>query len=596
MNTGESRVAASEEGARAAGVPAPAPAPRDGVERAVVYGCITGVLVLLLGPMIGTGFTCDDDMFTATARFRWDGVWNAAWAMATGHGRFYHLAVYPLAQLPYLPAGFAAADAARVLSTASVFAAFFVAARTLLGSVHLASLSTLLAAALLTTTHMFNPVHALPLWFNLGLTILLAAVVLFARGRRRAAAALFFASLLFYETFFFYVALFPTVALLLDRAPPAGLRERAARALRRSAPPLAAAALWLVCWGAFRAAFPPDYTGGELSWERPNVMLLTVAQFSRSGLNLDAPWRVEWGWRAASLVASLLAFCGSFLLLRRREAVVSWRLIAVLAAVGVMFALAPNLIFGLTPRYRGWVQRDIYYLGSFYAAFSLVLVVGAALLALRRLASGRAAALWTSAVLSLAVAVWTYANQLESARFFREYRATRTTWAAVDDALRRGLGERLGPKAVLVSPHLQHPANLSPGAYDYWSFYLTEALGRPIQVIERPGDASQLLPARRALLPALDGERELWGLAVVRAGNRAAGVALGPIDEGRWREEPGKLVASRAQVWLVGAPAARARRITVAREGHPGLLSVSIGDYAEVEGADGLDLATVSLE
>ena len=82
--------------------------------RWILYACLVGLLLLLVGQLAGTGFTCDDDMFTATARFRWGGVWKASWAMATGHGRFYHLFVYPIAQLPYLWHGFAIPTACRM--------------------------------------------------------------------------------------------------------------------------------------------------------------------------------------------------------------------------------------------------------------------------------------------------------------------------------------------------------------------------------------------------------------------------------------------------------------------------------------------------
>jgi hypothetical protein len=566
-------------------------------ERGLVAAALIALVALLLRHLLGTGFTCDDDMFTATARLRWGGVWQAAWAMASGHGRFYHLIVYPIAQTPYLFDGTGLATAARILSTASVFGAQFLAARALVGSTRFASLVVVVAGGLLTTSHMFNPVHALPLWFNLGMTVQLLSLWAFARGLERGGAArvwggvLYFCALLFYETFFSYVVLFPVIAFLRGGGP-----ARVRAALRASAPQFLAAGLWLACWVSFRLKHPPDYRGGDLALGPIGEMVGTVVTFSLSGLHLAAPWREPFAWHPSAALAALLAagLC-ALLLWRLRGAVPTSRLLAV-AVLGGLFALAPNLIFGLTPRYRQWVKGDPYYLGSFYAAFALTFVLGAlalvAVQAARKPALARLLVGATSALLGLA----TYANHAESGAYFLKYRAIHRLWTAVDRALDHGLAGQLGSASVVVAPYLVDPGgwSLSPGAYDYWSFHLTQRLGRPMLVVGSPTDQSAVpAPHRASLAPQLATAATLPVLTMGERGDgRARFVALGELDGPAWRESNGKqLVTRKASVWLEGVPG---RLLDGATE-VPAAAGPAGGADRLLESARGIDLVGVSI-
>jgi hypothetical protein len=571
------------------------------LEKAIVYICVLCVVALLLIQMVGTGFTCDDDMFTATARYRWDGVWNASWSMATGHGRFYHLFVYTLAQIPYLLPGFAVPTAFRVLSTASVFLAFFVATRKLLGCETLAMFLMLILGGLLTTTHGFNPFHGLPMWFNLGLTVLLTAVYFFnvglecrAVGRRWLGGVFFFISMLFYETFIVYVALFPAIAFFRMQDTGRRVWQRALSALRVSIPIFWAMGLWLMLYLLFRAAFPSHYRGEDISLGSARDMAITVLQFSRAGLNLSALYKLSWAWNTPAASAAVLAGLAFFALFQQLKSKVSGQLLVVLAVLGVLFALAPNAIYAFTPRYREWVRSDPYYLGSFYGAFSLVFSIGATFLFIGRISWKK----WISVVLSCALALFfslnAYANHLESFRFFREHRQNRQLWNLVDDAVSSGLKQMLDANAVLVAPQLVRMPMLSPLAYDYWSYHMRQLLGRPIQVVGVPTDVSQLPAGQKEQLPAPNETGELIGL-VVRYNNKfgIGLVAFGKIDAREWVKDPRRLLARRASVRISG------------KSGHLWLLGGGPDHYTilvparptiELQNPVCFDLTTLSLE
>jgi hypothetical protein len=401
-------------------------------------------------------------------------------------------------------------------------------------------------------------------------------------------AVLYFAALLFYETFFCYVVLFPVIAFLRAGGP-----GRVRAALRASVPQFVAAGLWLTCWVSFRLKHPPDYRGGDLAPGPIGEMVGTVVTFSLAGLRMT-PWSGPFTWHpSAALAAAIAAGLCSFLLWRLRDALPA-RDLLVLAALGALFALAPNLIFGLTPRYRQWAKGDPYYLGSFYAAFALTYLLGALALLAVQLSRKPALAKVTVGALSALLGLATYANHTDSGSYFAKYRVINRVWTAVDRALDRGLAQQLGTASVVVAPYLINPGGLNAGAYDYWSFRLTQRLGRPMLVVGSPADQSAVpAPHRASLAPLL---ATLAALPVLTMGEsedgRARFVALGGLEGAAWREGGGKaLVAKSANVWLEGVPG----RLMLGASEAPAAAAPAGGADRRVESASGFDLAGASI-
>src|ERR1039458_6234634 len=101
---------------------------RERVFLVLAFGILASLMVWQLW---GTAFTCDDDMFIATAWQRWGGgsqgwaaVGRASWTMAVSQGRFYQLVAYTLTQIPYRLGSFETVNAIRIGGMLFVYASF----------------------------------------------------------------------------------------------------------------------------------------------------------------------------------------------------------------------------------------------------------------------------------------------------------------------------------------------------------------------------------------------------------------------------------------------------------------------------------------
>jgi hypothetical protein len=249
-------------------------------------------LVLLLSTLRSDTFNCSDEQFTAAARHAYGNVWSAARVVATGQGRFYHLFVFSLAQVPFLPEKFWFLNACRMLSTGLVFVVFFLTLRRLFGSAF-GFLAMFCLLGLVNTRYDYNPFHSLPFWFNTGLMVFFLSVYCFSSLRLRVrllAPLLFFLACMFYEVFLPYVIVFPLLWLYLERDSHEPLTRRLRPMAVATRGFAAASLLYLLCWAAFRLLFPTTYPGTHFSPGPVGQMLRTVFVFSAAGL-LKAPHR-----------------------------------------------------------------------------------------------------------------------------------------------------------------------------------------------------------------------------------------------------------------------------------------------------------------
>ncbi len=438
------------------------------------YPLLAIALMLLLGRLWGNTFNCSDERFAAIARYRYGGVWKAAWAVATGQGRFYHVLVYPLAQVPYLVDGFRFSNACRILSTALVFVAFFLAVRRLFGEVF-GFFTTFFLIGLIETRYDYNPFHAQPLWFNTGLMVLFVSVYCFASDSRRSKALapwLFFLACMFYEVFLFYVVLYPLVWLYQTRPRAEGAIAYARAIVRATRGFIVAAGLYLVCWGAFRHLFPSSYEGTSLSVGSLKAMVGTVLRFSASALAL-VPHRPAFDFATAALtLVCVIGFAANYAAVWR-AAPFTPRAAAIGAAILVPLIFAPNLLYAFTERYREWVRKTPYYVGSFYSAFFAALAVCMVLAGLARLhARMPAVARLVYAVCVASYSIATYSNHVTARAFFEATRSKVMKWKAVDSLL-------AGNPALIARIETLHTnlLILRPDVYEYWDYYLFSKTG-----------------------------------------------------------------------------------------------------------------------
>ena len=541
--------ATEREGVRPLSVHAPGDTTGLGAGVVLTVALLAALCIAFL-PLLGVGFTCDDDMFTATAHLRWHGHLRAAWVMATGHGRFYHLIIYPLAQVPFLFSSLEVVNAFRIASSLSVFVAFFLACQETFGSRRVATLFTLLAAGLFETGGSFNPFHALPLWFNLGTTLLWLAVFLFARGLARGsrsllrwAAACFFGSCLTYEICVVYAPLFALLAAA--RATPGPRKAATWSALK---PMAAAVALYLLLYVGFRTAYPPEYTGSRLSLAPLAEMVNTVVRFSVTGLALRSiktlsvarhsllPW-------IAGLVMGLGVYGG---LRGLRHVELPSRSVRTAAAV-LALVFVPNLPFALMERYRGWIRAGAdHYIGSFYSGFAMAALLGLLAWMLVRSAERHGRGSLVAGALAAVLAVFAYATSAHALETYAPHRRNREVWRIAERLVGEAAQNGLDHATVIVAPTLQRTPPLVPVVYDYWSFYLSDRLGHSVKVIDEQDQQAGIPPGPEAAhlcLVSRYSERDHLGLGVV-----------GVLDAERWNRDRKALPCRHLHLTVFGRP------------------------------------------
>ena len=460
----------------------------------IAYVGLLIVFGALLSRLWGNGFTSGDEGFTATARFRFGGVWEAAVAMATQHGRFYHLVVYPIAQLPYVFDSLAVVNGARIVSSALPFLGFFGFVRELAGR-RTALIAGFTVVGLLDTVGgSYNPFHGLPLWFNTGAFLVIASLWLYLRQLRRGgslhgAYAVFFLSLLFYEINIFYAAAFPLLHHM-EPSKPAGL-------IRANAGWVVALALYFALYWGFRTAYPGSYEGSkELTIGAWRDVTRTIWNFSVNGFFLRWYSPAYAGISLSAASYTLVWAVGLVLSFRvadltdKQSPARAWAM----TAAAMPFVFVPNLLFGFVERYRTWVQAEPYYLGSFSSAFALGLVAALVACGLER--SARAKAIKTIiALLILPIGLIVYGNQVHSLDFYNESRRDADRWKAAAEVARKIRTGEIGGRSLCTSTFLKRE-----DPYDYWSAYLTRHSGQPVKLRfgDAPGCDAKLIYVREA--------------------------------------------------------------------------------------------------
>ena len=457
---------------------------------ALALVAVIGAIVL---PLWGTAFTCDDDMFTATARFRHNGYFKSSLAMAQSQGRFYQLFAYPLAQLPYYLGSIEVANLFRLAGTASVFVAFFFMLARSLQSRELAVFITVLSAGLLQTAEMYNPFHALPLWFNLCMTTFFLSAILFHKSIATASprlrwysAAVFFVCLLFYEAAIFYLFYYVIIAGIEHRKElNRSIRAWAASIVRIVLPYAVVTAVYLVLYVSFRLAYPPGYTGHEVSPAAAGDIVSTIVLFSLSGLDLNGFSSMDLSWDAHAFIAAMTVLATSFLVLRKNQSKLSSAVLAAAGLIAILFIFAPNILFGFLPKYRQWVKATPYYLGSYNSAFAMAALFGVISIGLVKAANRYKMRTAAALLLSLVLAHGSYQTVLKARPFYLQHKANRQAWTAVDGLIASAESNGLDRASIIVAPSLQVMPYLNPVMYDYWSYYFSWKLGRSVKVVDR---------------------------------------------------------------------------------------------------------------
>lgn len=437
-----------------------------------------------------------------------------------------------------------------------VVATFVLMAWELLGDYFLAVYFSILAIALMETKGgPYSPFHGYPLWFNLGAAFFFLSVYLFHMDLRRSssnlqwgAAGAYFCSLLFYEVFLFYIPIFVCMAWFLGGTKPAGVITSTRMALIKIFPTLVAVSVYVILYLSFNHAHPSSYAGMALSLASAGSIVITIIQFSVSGLNLTSALHFKGRGDLNAIAAACAVFVISAWVIHRLYRAISERQRITIAALAVIAMPLPNILYGFIEKYRIWARTsnpsNAFYIGSFYSAFPFAIALGCIALLLAQLAARLRLMTPATVTISAALGWLTFTNVVEADRFYAVHHDNRKLWELVDDSLLTAR-EAYGPSGIIVAPSLLRMPLLDPYIYDYWSFYYSDRLGRSIHVISSPEEVAsqpgQIAPGSVfAFVP-----RYYPGL-------RAGFYAVGPIDIESWKQHPTQLMANHVSIGVIG--------------------------------------------
>ena len=442
--------------------------------------------LILLAELWGISFTTGDDKYLAVARFKEGGVFTVAMNAAIGQSRFFDLLTYPLVQIPYLFKPFFAISVFRIISNALPFLAFYFMARQLFGS-RVAKIASFIGLGIFETTGSFNPFHSLPLWFNTNAFLLMLSIAFYHRRLLQGKSlilpsVLYFSSLLFYESFLLYFPVFFGIYwhVYCKNIKEFDVTSSVVSAIKINRALLTAVIAYLLIYVAFRAYFFNTAQGGggySLSLAPLTEIISTIYKFSLGSISLKIRLPAIGEILSMAGIFSLLLVLGlSMVFLSSRNKTSAAVANAPLVWIVLIYSVvAPNILYGLTARYRDWAIGDSCYIGSYYSVFAIALIVG--LFITREIPSAKTIRdNWGIYVLSMAALFCAATLNFSNTRaYFDKKREDALRWPAMlaaIPALNQSNLTRLCSETFLTHPSDAH----------YWTYYLQGTLGREMQV------------------------------------------------------------------------------------------------------------------
>lgn len=422
-----------------------------GASRWLAVLAVAYVVTILCLRLWASAYTSGDDGYTTFAALNPNGIWSAAEEMAHFQGRFYQLFVYPLAMLPFIHGSLNEIAAWKVFTflfmtggIASLLFAIFGRWQALLGCI-------LLLLLFDTVGGSYNPFHGLPLWFGVGCGALAASLACHVWHVRKqsaawgvAAVALYLLALLTYEIVILYAPLYVLIAWYCDPARQGVIDAGSVRRIVKSVTGVVIVSVaYLVAYLAYRHVHPGTYAGaGELDISAPGRTLKPIIEFSLHGLYWSTSYSGAKGVTIQAIsvlvalaIASWLAWRGMPRAQDCATQPTGSRLFAERAFVALVVAgyvFVPNILFGLTERYRVWAGDGVqFYLGSVHSAVAIIILLCLLAGAMRR-ASNPLVANWLALLLLIPLLWFGYANHRNSQNFFAQSEVMRSRWAVAD--------------------------------------------------------------------------------------------------------------------------------------------------------------------
>ncbi|WP_294769605.1 hypothetical protein [uncultured Rhodoferax sp.] len=450
-------------------------------------------LALLLGQHWGMMLSNSDDPW----------IIRSSWAMnlktASDQGRFWLIPINTMAALPYL-GGWEVANVTKILVNGSVLLAF-VAFCSRLSSRLTGVLAGVVWLALIDVSPgYYSPFHGFLMMFNLQFAALFLSFYWYLRvidgphaSRTVVGPYLLFAfALLAYEPMLFYAGVYPALYAYRHFATPTlGWR------LQRDGWPLLMSFLrrnwvlpivvlgYITLYFAYRYFQPTPGRSVDGSGRLVDIAL-TVFRFSVHGLHVQikaltnyVPGVSTTENLVLALVYGVSVALAALVLLPRMQGrqapdrlLRPWSL-----AVICFYVLCPNFLLALVEAYRRWAAEDPHYVGNYFSSFPLALLVSLGMVSL----VGGIKARQEKVLLAMVVVVLATSacdNYLRWSQLAQANRRDSKLWVQAMAQLRALPAAPNGRTQVVCGLHA--PEKVS-GDERYWSGYLSEYLGRPME-------------------------------------------------------------------------------------------------------------------
>jgi hypothetical protein len=475
------------------------------VELSFACICVLLAFFLILSRLWGGGITGGDDPFTASAAFKFNGTFGASVIMAESQSRFYQLIYYPLAQIPYLFNDLRWTNLFRIFSAALPIIMFFLFLKELVNT-RLAFLTLIIYLGLYDTVGRgagfgsgYNPFHALPLWFNLGMTFIFTSFWMYSKKVNNGTFKVGIVESLFlligilsYEATLFYTLIFPLIFYfkVLYKRKKMFFFDFLLLFKKYFYNIFIVGILYLGTYLTYRLIHPPVYIGTqELRFPGIKTFLMTIYGYSFSSIRPNL--NIKFSGLEPLVVSFLLLIAFTtlvFLYISRitnKIKTTNYNVSAfgnnyfVLISV-LFFVFSPNILFALTPRYFLLNSNQVFYLGSYYSSFALALLISVLIISFLKKTIGFKRIIKFTLIFPILLIFFILSinNQTYSFEFFHKSKVDSIKWKLANDLTIFLKENYLNPKSICTNTLINHFDD-----YDYWSYYFSNKMNYKLKVI-----------------------------------------------------------------------------------------------------------------
>lgn len=454
-------------------------------------GLLFALLILSIQSYMlwGVNIIGADDPFIAVDRFRSGDIFQAAKGQAVGQGRFYWLLTYPVAQIPYFLSATWYLSLIKITANLLVIYFFHRLLRVLFGPEFAVVTSLIYLCLAIVYRPDFNIFRDAPLSFGLAAILVMVALTrysieLYTKQDSTIGPFLIFGlGLLFYEPIIFYSLLFPMIKLAHCGGGVNSLYSF--NFINRFKYLLLILAVYLLAYSLFRVNFPSNYEGNNsLAYPGIDRFLLTVANLSFYGLNSNFGALLSAPGNLFSLALAFIAFVFLISIFRMhcyihycRTARADFFLFFLL----LYSVICPNLLFGLLDKYHPWSDHTRYYIGTYFSTFSLSILLSFLLIRFINFSRGLSFFNSNLIVIPFCIATLTYGNFNSAIEHFDRNKGLANRWLLMD-RIAPLLANHVADGDTLCTSTL-FASDDSFGQYDYWSYYLSQELGKTVSVV-----------------------------------------------------------------------------------------------------------------